>query len=60
MTLPKHTLQKRRLQILDDETRDGDRLNARAHEDSRAREDTRVNNFVARLAALIRNIGNKP
>jgi hypothetical protein len=43
-----------------DETRDGNGFNAHAQEDSRAREDTWVNNFVARLAALIRNIGNKP
>ncbi len=60
MTLPEQVLPKRRPQILDDETRDGDGFNAHAHDDSRAREDTWVNNFVARLAALIRNIGNKP
>jgi hypothetical protein len=60
MTLPEQVLPKRRLQILDDETRDGNGFNAHAPEDSRAREDTWANNFVARLAALIRNIGNKP
>jgi hypothetical protein len=60
MTLPKHDLQKRRLQILDDETNDGRRCNAQAHEDARLSQDGWVNNFVTRLAALIRNTGNKP
>jgi hypothetical protein len=64
MTLPKHDLQKRRLQILDDETRDGRRCNAHedariAHEDAKS-QDSWVNNFVTRLATLIRNTGHKP
>jgi hypothetical protein len=59
MTLPEQVLPKRRLQILDDKTRDRGGFDARAHE-SRAGEDSWVNHFVARLAALIQNIGNKP
>jgi hypothetical protein len=60
MTLPEQVLLKRRLQIRDDETRDGDGFDARAHDDGRACEDSWVNHFVARLTALIRDIGNKP
>jgi hypothetical protein len=60
MTLPKQVLPKRRLQILDDKTRDRGGFDARAHDDSRAGEDSWVNHFVARLTALIQNIGNKP
>jgi hypothetical protein len=41
-------------------TRDGDGFDARAHDDGRACEDSWVNHFVARLTALIRDIGNKP
>lgn len=59
MMLPKHDLQKRRLQILDDETRDVRRCNARALEDAKS-QDNWVNNFVTRLATLIRNTGHKP
>jgi hypothetical protein len=46
-------LPKRRLQILDDETRDGHSLNMLAP------EDTWVENFIARLAQLVRKIGNR-
>jgi hypothetical protein len=46
-------LLKRRLQILDDETRDGRPFNACA------REDGWVENFTARLADLIRKIGDR-
>jgi hypothetical protein len=53
MTLPEKHSSKRRLQILDDETRDAPRFNARAH------EDTWVKNFLARLAGLVRRIGGK-
>jgi hypothetical protein len=63
MTLPDHVLKKRRLQIMDDETRDGDRLDARTHEKTGhqdPREDIWVNNFVTRFTALVRSIGSKP
>jgi hypothetical protein len=53
MMAPEQQLLKRRLQILDDETRDGHPSNARA------REDTWVENFIARLAGLVRKIGDK-
>jgi hypothetical protein len=63
MTMPEHVSLKRRLQILDDETRDGIRVNAHAREKTGREdtcEDTWVNNFVTRLTALVRSIGNKP
>jgi hypothetical protein len=53
MTLHEQHLPKRRPQILDDETRDGHSLNICA------REDTWVENFVARLAELVRKIGTR-
>jgi hypothetical protein len=53
MTLPEQNSSKRRLQILDDETRDAPRFNERAH------EDTWVKNFMARLAGLVREIGGR-
>ncbi len=51
MRSPEQHLLKRRLQILDDETRDEHPFNARA------REDSWVENFMARLADLVRKIG---
>ena len=53
MISPEQHLLKRRLQILDDETRDGHPFNARA------REASWVENFMARLAGLVRKIGDK-
>jgi hypothetical protein len=53
MMAPEQHLLKRRRQILDDETRDGHSLNILAP------EDTWVENFIARLAELVRKIGNK-
>jgi hypothetical protein len=50
---PEQNSSKRRLQILDDETRDGREFNARAQ------EDPWVKNFMARLAGLVRRIGGK-
>ncbi len=65
MTQPKHFVPKRRLQILDYETRDGKRCNASEGEKTGRTEpredphrDTWVNNFVTRLAALVRSIGD--
>jgi hypothetical protein len=53
MMAPEQHLLKRRPQILDDETRDEHVFNARA------REDSWVENFMARLADLVRKIGNR-
>lgn len=50
---------KRRRQIMDDETGDTNRFNAREHEHAPVHEDTWVKNSIARVAALIRNIGGK-
>jgi hypothetical protein len=52
--LPNTALPKRRLQIVDDETRDGPRIDAAAPD---ANEDIWVTGFIARLAASIRGIG---
>jgi len=59
MSLPAPALQKRRLQILDDETRDTPRLNPGVHDGISASEDIWVRNFIARLAAAVRSIGRK-
>jgi hypothetical protein len=56
MALPEPHLPRRRLQILDDETRDGHRFNM--HEVD-LHEDSWTSNFVARLAGLVRKIGGK-
>jgi hypothetical protein len=57
MALPEqHLPKKRRLQILDDETRDGHRFNGR---EGGVHEDNWTSNFVARLAGLVRKIGGK-
>ena len=56
MTLPEQHLSKRRLQILDDETRDGCGFNLREDEDSWADADIWVKNFMARLAVLVRKM----
>jgi len=53
MTLPEPHSPRRRLQILDDETRDVQLFNARQH------EDAWVTNFIARLAGLVRKVGGK-
>jgi hypothetical protein len=53
MRSPEQHLLKRRLQILDDETRDEHVFNARR------RENSWVENFMARLAELVRKTGDK-
>ena len=58
MTLPEQAI-KRRRQILDDETGDAHRFNASAYPDIRAPEHSRVKDFIARVAGLIRNINSK-
>ena len=58
--MPDRALPKRRLQILDDETRDGHRSGARRHQDMPAQEGRWVTALIARLAGMFRNIGGKP
>ena len=52
--LPHPILPKRRLQILDDETRDGPRSEDPAPD---ANEDAWVTSFINRLAASVRSMG---
>ncbi len=57
MRVPVPASRKRRLQIPDDETRDGPRFDPGAHDGISASEDLWVRNFMARLAASVRNLG---
>ena len=59
MTLPPPALRKRRLQILDDETRDAPRFDPGGHNGMSASEEIWVRDFMARLAASVRSIGRK-
>lgn len=59
MTVPAPASPKRRLQILDDETRDAPRFNPGAHDGMSASEDLWVRNFMTRLAASVRSLGRK-
>ena len=52
--LPTNALPKRRLQIVDDETRDAPRVGAGAPD---ANEDIWVTGFISRLTASLRSIG---
>jgi hypothetical protein len=54
---PEQHLLKRRLQILDDETRDAPRFDVHADEDSWALAVVPMKNFMARLAAFVRKSG---
>jgi hypothetical protein len=54
MSLPERASPKRRLQILDDETRDG-----RQRENAPAQFGSWARSFIARMAGLIRTIGGK-
>jgi hypothetical protein len=54
MSLPERALPRRRLQILDDETRDG-----RQHENAPAQLDGWARSFIVRITGLIRTIGGK-
>jgi hypothetical protein len=56
MALPEQHLPRRRLQILDDDTRDRHRFNMREVD---LHEDSWTSNFAARLAGLVRKIGGK-
>ena len=58
MTPPEQAI-KRRRQIFDDETGDAHRFNASAYQNIWAPEHSRVKDFIARLAGLIRNISSK-
>ena len=60
MTVPAPASRKRRLQILDDETRDRPHLNPGAPDGRSASQDIWVDNFMARLAASVRSLGRKP
>jgi len=60
MTVPAPASRKRRLQILDDETRDGPRFDPGAPDGVSASEDLWVRNFMARLAASVRSLGRRP
>ncbi|MDO9060271.1 MAG: hypothetical protein Q7U92_14795 [Bradyrhizobium sp.] len=57
MTVPAPAPCKRRLQILDDETRDATRFDPGAHVEMSASEDAWVRDFMVRLAASVRNLG---
>jgi hypothetical protein len=56
---PEQHLLKRRLQILDDETRDAPRFDVHADEDSWTLAVAPMKNFMTRLAALVRKTGGK-
>ena len=58
MTVPAPASRKRRLQIMDDETRDAARSSPGAHDGMS--EDLWVRNFMARLAASVRSLGREP
>jgi hypothetical protein len=58
MALPEQLLLKRRLQILDDETRDGYRIDP-GDESGLPQHDGWIASFMARLAALVTNTGRK-
>ncbi len=60
MTVPATASGQRRLQILDDETRDAPGFNPGAHAGMSASEDIWVRNFMARLAAAVRSLGRRP
>jgi len=57
MAAPDQHMQKRRSQILDDETLHRDGFFAREYEDTWIHEDTWVTSFVARLARLVAKMG---
>jgi hypothetical protein len=57
MTVTVPASRKRRLQILDDETRDAPRFNLGALDGMPESEDLWVRNFMARLAASVRSLG---
>jgi hypothetical protein len=59
MTLPERNSQKRRPQILDDETLDGRHFDMREDENAGTHQDSWPKNFVARLARLVRKTGYK-
>jgi hypothetical protein len=63
MTLPEpHLPTRRRRQILDGQTGEAEHINAREHEDtwdSSISGDAWVKDFVGRLAAWIRSLGEK-
>ena len=72
MTLPEHLLLKRRLQILDDTTRDAHRsgtlepdgrapASGDTFEDSSqdSSQDSWVKNFMSRLAGLVRHLDSR-
>jgi hypothetical protein len=54
MSLPERASPRRRLQILDDETRDG-----RQREKAPAQFGSWARSFIARMTGLIRTIGGK-
>ena len=56
---PEQHLLRRRLQILDDETRDGQLYDVHADEDTWAYAVMPVKNFMVRLAALVRKADGK-
>ncbi|HMJ45488.1 MAG TPA: hypothetical protein VK522_24745 [Pseudolabrys sp.] len=57
--MPEQARQKRRRQILTDETANGLRFDARANENTRIPEDAWVRNFIVRLARMLRKTGGK-
>lgn len=58
MTLP--ASRKPRLQIMDDETRDGPRFNPDAHQGMSASDNLWVKDFMARLAASVQSLRRRP
>ncbi|MES2198276.1 MAG: hypothetical protein V4517_27975 [Pseudomonadota bacterium] len=59
MTIPATASPKRRLQILDDETRDAPRFNPDAQGSMSAAEDLWVKDFMSRLSASVRSLGRR-
>jgi hypothetical protein len=57
--MPEQARQKRRRQILTDETANGLRLDTRANENTGTPEDPWVRNFIVRLARMLRKTGGK-
>ena len=56
MTLP-NAAPRRRLQILDDETRDAERFNPGTGARNSESDDIWVREFIARLIASVRSVG---
>jgi hypothetical protein len=59
MTLPDQHTQKRRAQILDDETLNTTGFGAHEYEDAWRHDETWIAGFIARLARVIADLGHR-